>query len=103
MEAGVRCQTTVALVVAAAVVVEEEEASAVQSIVVIVVAEQDPIHEMTTMVAVQLYCSIEDQVVVVPKVVVSQSDLISFVDDTATIVAVPQLLLYYYCHCQHFY
>ena len=94
MEAGVRSQTTVALVVAAAVVVEEEEASAVQSIVVIVVAEQDPIHEMTTMVAVQLHCSIEDQVVVVPKVVVSQSDLISFVDDTATIVAVPQLLLY---------
>ena len=94
MEAGVRSQTTVALVVAAAVVVEEEEASAVQSIVVIVVAEQDPIHEMTTMVAVQLYCSMKDQVVVVPKVVVSHSDLISFVDDTATTVAVPQLLLY---------
>ena len=91
MEAGVRSQTTVALVVAAVIV--EEEASVVQSIVVMV-AEQDPIHETTTMVAVQLYCSMKDQVVVVPKVVVSHSDLISFVDDTATIVAVPQLLLY---------
>ena len=101
---GVRSQTTVALVVAAVIVVEEEEASVVvQSIVVMVAEQQDPIHEMTTMVAVQLHCSIEDQVVVVPKVVVSQSDLISFVDDTATTVAVPQLLLYCYCHCQHFY
>ena len=103
MEAGVRSQTTVALVVAAEAVAEEEEASAVVQSIVVMVAERDPIHETTTMVAVQLYCSMKDQVVVVPKVVVSHSDLISFVDDTATTVAVPQLLLYCYCHCQHFY
>ena len=94
---GVRSQTTVALVVAVVIVVEEAldvAVAVVQSFVVMVAEQQDPIHETTTMVAVQLYCSIEDQVVVVPKVVVSHSDLISFVDDTATIVAVPQLLLY---------
>ena len=95
MEAGVRSQTTVALVMAAAVVVEEAlDVAVVQSFVVMVAEQQDPIHETTTMVAVQLHCSIEDQVVVVPRVVVSPFDLISFVDDTATTVAVPQLLLY---------
>ena len=57
-----------------------------------------------TMVAVPLlyyYSIVEDDgqqmMVALPKVVVSLSDLISFVDDMATIVAVvPQLLLYYF-------